>query len=755
MAAKLKVVKQTHVSTLNRALEALEVVLHEETPAEHVVNQHLEIVETKYSSVVTASDNYMNKLSGENPELIQEIEDMDKLQTEIIRVKHNAKLRLKEKEVPGTNSNAENQATDATLGLMARLQADISAAGKERKSLLPSIELPKFDGNIERYEEFIESYEAIIQNHPGIEDVEKFIFLKNHLESRSPAANLLAGFSTTNSDYPAALKLFKDTYGNKSLLRQIRISKLLNVPHVDGKTSLRTVYNTLTTHIRSLEGLGVSAEEYALFLSPIVLSKLSKDIVTRWYRKNDDSIEHLLDFIHGEVRSRESATYLEEAFKGKPGSYKRSKEIMDDHSDDEYGHRNEYRPSTAVSLVTGSERSPRWCYYCENSTHNTGVCSKLEKCDSDEVISLIKRRQLCFGCLMKGHPKVLCPNKGKLQCKKCDARNHHTFLHIDRRESEGLDEKSSKMRENETGIRMTTMENSNEKVIFQTGNALLRKCNGKSPDQSVEVKVMFDAGSDRSYITTAACKKLNLMKHKENLNIKGFDGKGEGVKSYNVRHAILQAISPWKIFTDCVGVRLVETERICAPIQREAVSIDVLNSEYLRPLEMAEDYSTSSCDEIDVLVGLDYYWQFITGEVIRQEGKPMAVKSILGWMLQTIPDYKKDTTSGSSKDATALVMSAHRLSNRSRADESKDWRQDSKMHSVYKQYYKRRSNGGENCRKRNWYSGSPKIPYQHLHRNRDKFADGRRNRYGYSLSRFKKDEDKYYTPYSSFYSDQV
>ena len=57
MAAKLKVVKQTHVSTLNRALEALEVVLHEETPAEHVVNQHLEIVETKYSSVVTASDN--------------------------------------------------------------------------------------------------------------------------------------------------------------------------------------------------------------------------------------------------------------------------------------------------------------------------------------------------------------------------------------------------------------------------------------------------------------------------------------------------------------------------------------------------------------------------------------------------------------------------------------------------------------------------------------------------------------------------
>ena len=120
MAAKLKIAKATHLSMLNRALEAFEVVLHEENVAEHVINQHLEMVEMKYSSVVTASDSYMNKLSGENPEFVQEIEDMDKLQNEIIRVKHNAKLRLKEKEVPATPAAgiAENQTTDVTLDLM-------------------------------------------------------------------------------------------------------------------------------------------------------------------------------------------------------------------------------------------------------------------------------------------------------------------------------------------------------------------------------------------------------------------------------------------------------------------------------------------------------------------------------------------------------------------------------------------------------------------------------------------------------------
>ena len=139
MAAKLKIVKETHVSMLNRELEALEVVLHEETPPEHVINQHLEMIESQYSTVVTASDNFMNKLSGENPELLQEIEEMYKLKKEIVRVKHDAKTRLKEKEVPATAGTTDNQTTNVTLGLMEKLQADVSAASRERKSLLPSI----------------------------------------------------------------------------------------------------------------------------------------------------------------------------------------------------------------------------------------------------------------------------------------------------------------------------------------------------------------------------------------------------------------------------------------------------------------------------------------------------------------------------------------------------------------------------------------------------------------------------------------
>ena len=191
-----------HVSLLNRDVEMLEMAMNAENPDKTAISRYLKRIEQKYATVEEDSKNYMNKLEGENEELEIELYEMDKLLNTISDMKFNAEFILGEAEkTPPTPPAgiAGNQTTDVTLDLMARLQADVSAASRERRSLLPSIQLPKFDGNIEKYEEFIESYEAIIQNHPGIEDVEKFIFLKNHLQPRSPAADLLAGFATTSA----------------------------------------------------------------------------------------------------------------------------------------------------------------------------------------------------------------------------------------------------------------------------------------------------------------------------------------------------------------------------------------------------------------------------------------------------------------------------------------------------------------------------------------------------------------------------
>ena len=41
----------------------------------------------------------------------------------------------------------------------------------------------------------------------------------------------------------------------------------------------------------------------------------------------------------------------------------------------------------------------------------------------------------------------------------------------------------------------------------------------------------------------------------------------------------------------------------------------------------------NSDSQIDVLIGADHYWNFMTGEVKRGSKGPVAIKTILGWVL--------------------------------------------------------------------------------------------------------------------------
>lgn len=53
----------------------------------------------------------------------------------------------------------------------------------------------------------------------------------------------------------------------------------------------------------------------------------------------------------------------------------------------------------------------------------------------------------------------------------------------------------------------------------------------------------------------------------------------------------------------------------------------------LQKLELANYSNSISHDVIDVLVGSDYYWSIVNGEVMKVKGGLMAVNSKMGWLL--------------------------------------------------------------------------------------------------------------------------
>ena len=53
----------------------------------------------------------------------------------------------------------------------------------------------------------------------------------------------------------------------------------------------------------------------------------------------------------------------------------------------------------------------------------------------------------------------------------------------------------------------------------------------------------------------------------------------------------------------------------------------------LQKLDLADYSNSTSHDSIDVLVGSDYYWSIVKGEVVKVEVELMAVNSKIGWLI--------------------------------------------------------------------------------------------------------------------------
>ena len=73
---------------------------------------------------------------------------------------------------------------------------------------------------------------------------------------------------------------------------------------------------------------------------------------------------------------------------------------------------------------------------------------------------------------------------------------------------------------------------------------------------------------------------------------------------------------------------------ICTPVSNQMVEFTQTHYQHLQSLELAD--STQGTDEpsIDLLIGADFYWQFVTGITVgSQEPRPVALSTRLGYVL--------------------------------------------------------------------------------------------------------------------------
>ena len=86
-------------------------------------------------------------------------------------------------------------------------------------------------------------------------------------------------------------------------------------------------------------------------------------------------------------------------------------------------------------------------------------------------------------------------------------------------------------------------------------------------------------------------------------------------------------------FSGSMEMQLLTTSVICEPLTAQPFSYCSEVYEHLCGLEFADVSDGVTLKEIDLLIGSNYYWQFATGQVAREESGPVVVETKLELVL--------------------------------------------------------------------------------------------------------------------------
>ena len=114
------------------------------------------------------------------------------------------------------------------------------------------------------------------------------------------------------------------------------------------------------------------------------------------------------------------------------------------------------------------------------------------------------------------------------------------------------------------------------------------------------------------------------------------------------------------IFTgDCsVNLELLPIPLICPDLTNQPVSPCRKTYQHLAHLNLADTTDDASA-RVDVLIGADYYYEFVTGKVIRRRQGPIAIETKFGWVLSGLANFQSHTVSQSMGLVVAMpVLSA-------------------------------------------------------------------------------------------------
>ena len=508
---------------------------------------------------------------------------------------------------------------------------EASSHGDGGSLKLPKIDLPKFSGNILEWSQFWESFAACVDSS-DLPEISKLTYLLSLLKGE--AQQCVAGLSLSGANYRVACELLKNRFGREELIIFGHVQALLGIP-VTACSELQALQDQLLKHVRCLETLGVSGDKYGVVLTPLVLSKLPAEVRLEWAREGagkESDLNFLLSFLKSEIDRQERSR----AFCGlSPPAVGQQEQGPGQRPGRRV--RRETSTPTAAALQASSSSS---CGFCQRM-HPSAKCQTFLRLTVSKRIARIKASELCLLCLQPGHRARDCGAR----CASCGGRHHvlccfeaqKQQVRVDPTSGDGRAVSKPDSHPDSGGAAAHAASLScnsaqgNQCIVLPTARVKVR--GDKGP---VEATVLFDSGSDRSYVSESLVKRVGAQwTDSKRVSYVAFGG---GKSSDCVRDVFTLSVQGEAQSSPAVRIEAVQVPMICSPLRRPQVKQEVIDMLGLDQVQIADGYGASRQLTVDVLIGLDQYWKLMQPGVVRRVDGLVAQMSAFGWVLSGAVD---------------------------------------------------------------------------------------------------------------------
>ncbi|XP_022171698.1 uncharacterized protein LOC111034681, partial [Myzus persicae] len=309
-------------------------------------------------------------------------------------------------EIINKNKRRNASGDDASLDL---------SASYPRARLAP-IDLPKFNGNIQEWEAFFDSFKVMVHDQDSYSPAHKFHYLRSTLSGQ--ALDLIKPLPMTDANYGLAIQKLQERYDNKSLVIQTHIREIMNSPRIQSASAqeLSRLQSHITAHLAALEALRMPIEHWDAWLVTILVERMDGASSHEWQlRQRTTELPRYKD-VMAFLASRNIAFESSEALSSRVNEINHSSKKA-----------SQGGTSKKITLAASSESNRDKCSLCEGS-HRLYACLKFKQLSVSDRFNHVRGRRLCFNCLAPFHMSDAC--RSKYSCQKC-RKPHNTLLHFE------------------------------------------------------------------------------------------------------------------------------------------------------------------------------------------------------------------------------------------------------------------------------------------------------------------------------------